>query len=235
VIVAGQARTGIEALLPDGVHAAEARDDLAQAPLYPVERRLIERAVTKRREEFATGRTCARAALAGLGVEPQPIPADPRGAPIWPAGVVGSITHCEGFRACAVAWRRRYAGLGIDAEPNRDLPAGLLDDIALPAEVSWIAGARARDRSISWDRLLFCIKESVYKVWSPITHANLGFGEVRVSPDLADGTFRASVAKSAGSPALLPREIDGTWRHLDGLLLAAVAIAAPGGSGGASR
>lgn len=85
----------------------------------------------RRQREFATARSCARTALARLGVPPVPVLASPRGAPRWPAGVVGSITHCDGYRAAAVAYTRDVVSLGIDAEPDEPLPNdGTLGPIA---------------------------------------------------------------------------------------------------------
>ncbi|WP_306332212.1 4'-phosphopantetheinyl transferase [Streptomyces sp. KL109B] len=66
------------------------------------EEALIARAVPKRRNEFTTVRACAHDALAGLGLAPVPLLPDERGAPGWPPGVVGSMTHCPGYGAAAV-------------------------------------------------------------------------------------------------------------------------------------
>jgi 4'-phosphopantetheinyl transferase EntD len=48
--------------------------------------------------------------------------------------VVGSITHCDGYRAAAVALATEVAAIGIDAEPHDPLPAGILDRVTLPAD-----------------------------------------------------------------------------------------------------
>src|SRR6185295_10925222 len=121
-------------LMPASAAVVEVHGDIADAPLYPEEKEVIERAVEKRRREFRTGRACARAALAKLGVEARAIPSGPKGAPQWPAGIAGSITHCDGYRACAVAHQADLVSIGIDAEPDAPLPEGLLADIALPEE-----------------------------------------------------------------------------------------------------
>ena len=61
-----------------------------------------------------------------------PVLAGRAGEPRWPAGVTGSITHCAGYRACAVARTTDLAGLGIDAEPDAGLPAGLIESVGRP-------------------------------------------------------------------------------------------------------
>ena len=90
-------------LLPPGVAWAERFDDDVAEELFPEEEAAIARAVPTRRREFATGRWCARRALHDLGLPPAPIIPGERGAPGWPPGVVGTITHCPGYRGAAVA------------------------------------------------------------------------------------------------------------------------------------
>ncbi|GAA4713306.1 4'-phosphopantetheinyl transferase family protein [Phytohabitans rumicis] len=202
-------------LLPPVVSAVEAYDDEAPVELFPEELAVIARSVDKRRREFTTVRRCAREALARLGYAPAPIVPGERGAPGWPAGVVGSMTHCEGYRACAVAHRDDVLTLGLDAEPDAPLPEGVLGVISLPAEREMI---QRLGGSVHWDRLLFCAKEAVYKAWFPLTRSWLDFSEARVSLDPA-GTFHAELLV----PAPLP-SFDGRWLARDGLLLSAIAV-----------
>ena len=108
----------IEEILPDGAIAVEARDDSADAALFPEEEALLASAIEKRRREFATGRMCAHSALQQLGYPAGAILRGSRGEPLWPEGVVGSITHCDGYRAAAVARSQEIVTLGIDAEPT---------------------------------------------------------------------------------------------------------------------
>lgn len=111
-------------LLPPNVAAAEAWEDPTDAGLFPDEEALVANAVAKRRSEFATARRCAREALARLGMPPAPILSGPKREPQWPVDVVGSITHCEGYRAAAVARAGDVRALGIDAEPHAAFPTG---------------------------------------------------------------------------------------------------------------
>lgn len=210
----------VEEILPDGVVVAAVRGDIVDDALFPVEEEVIARAVEKRRREFTTGRACARRALAQLGLPAQPIPSGARGAPRWPAGTVGSITHCDGYRACAVARASDFASVGIDAEPNEPLPDGILEDIALPGE----RGLMHESAEVRWDRLLFCIKEAVYKVWFPLTGKWLGFEDATVEIDVPGKSFAARLL--VPGPVLEGRELrgfSGRWTVRDGLLLAAIA------------
>jgi 4'-phosphopantetheinyl transferase EntD len=105
----------IEEILPENVAVVDTTEDRLDVELFPAEVQSLGGAVEKRRREFITGRACARGALAQLGMDPVAIPSGERGEPCWPAGIVGSITHCAGYRACALARVGVIAALGIDA------------------------------------------------------------------------------------------------------------------------
>lgn len=182
----------IEGLVPASVRAVDTTGDEGMGELFPEELEVISNAVAKRRAEFSTVRWCARRALAELGVDPAPILPGLRGAPGWPAGVVGSMTHCAGYRAAVVARSSTTISLGIDAEPNRPLPDGVLGVISRPEERQHLAELRRRHQG-HWDRLLFTIKESVYKTWFPLAERWLDFAEASVRIEPATGTFRAEL------------------------------------------
>src|ERR1700761_6826280 len=97
-------------------------DDPAGAALFPAERACVGAARERRRSEYATVRLCARQAMHRLGLPPSPVLSGPRGEPLWPDGVVGSMTHCEGYRGAVLARAGEYLAVGIDAEPDRPLP-----------------------------------------------------------------------------------------------------------------
>ena len=182
----GPARALIEAIVSGPAVAVDTREDFGEEPL-PGEAERVERAVPARRAEFATGRACARRALARLGLPPRPIPTGQRGEPRWPHGVVGSITHCAGYRGAVLARTSQIATIGIDAEPNAPLPAGVLDSVSLPSERAWVARLSAAEPSVHWDRLLFCAKESVYKAWYPLAHRWLDFQDAAITVQAEPG------------------------------------------------
>jgi 4'-phosphopantetheinyl transferase EntD len=216
----------IAEILPDRAIAVEARGDPPGLVLFPEEEAALGRAVEKRRREFTTARACAREALAGLGLPLLPIPSGPRGEPSWPAGVVGSITHCADYRACAVARASELVALGIDAEPNEPLPDGVLATIARDEELSQLRGLTRTAPEVHWDRLLFSAKESVYKAWFPLTKRELGFEDALLTFDLCQGTFSARLLVPGpllGGERL--RALSGRWLARDGLVLSAISLA----------
>ncbi|MGH3683760.1 MAG: 4'-phosphopantetheinyl transferase family protein [Pseudonocardiaceae bacterium] len=217
----------IEEILPLGVKSAEAFDDLLPAPLFAEEEALLTRSVDKRRREFATARACARRALSELGLPPVAVLPGERGAPQWPVGVVGSMTHCGGYRAAAVAWAEDLTTIGIDAEPALPLPDGVLGLITSAEERALLSGLTDTAPEVCWDRLTFCAKEAVYKAWFPVTKQWLGFTDAVVEIN-RDGTFIAQLLVTG------PRGVEGftgRWLVRDGLLLAAIAVVASPGVG----
>ncbi|MGW5737284.1 MULTISPECIES: 4'-phosphopantetheinyl transferase family protein [Streptomyces] len=216
----------LESLLaPAPVTVVETVEDPPDPFLFPEEAAAVARAVDKRRREFATVRQCARAALAELGVAPAPILPGPKGAPRWPEGIVGSMTHCAGYRAAAVARAGTVRSLGIDAEPAAPLAdPDVLRMVSDETERAALAELAVRRPDVPWDRLLFSAKESVYKTWFPLTGRWLGFEEARVELD-PDGTFTAALL--VPGPTVAGRELTGfagTWRIRDGIAVTAIVL-----------
>ena len=216
-------------LLPAGVAWAEAYDDPPGTYLFPEEEARLARAVDKRRSEFATARRCAREALAQLGVGPVPILPGPRGAPQWPDGIAGSMTHTAGYRAAAVARtggpRDAVVSVGIDAEPHEPLPRGVERTVVNPSEATRLTALAASHPAVRWDRLLFCAKEAVYKAWFPLTERWLGFDQADVTFDPDGHTFTARLLVAGpvvGGDEL--RTFPGRWAVGRGLMAAAVTL-----------
>jgi len=209
----------LEAIVPPGVHVAESFGELPEdGVLFPAEQAAVAGAGRKRRGEFAAGRACARRALASAGFAPGPVPPGPSGAPVWPAGVVGSLTHCDGYRACAVGRAEAFGAIGIDAEPHEPLPGGVLAMVASERERAALAGLAAEVPGVRWAKILFSAKEAVFKAWSPATGRWLGFADAEVDLD-AGGTFAARVAGSAGGG-----RYTGRWIAGHGLVVTAVVV-----------
>jgi 4'-phosphopantetheinyl transferase EntD len=217
----------IEQILPAGVASAEEFGDPPALMLFPEEEALLARAVDKRRREFTTARACARTALAALGVPPAPIMPGERGAPQWPPGIVGSITHCVGYRAAAVARCCDVLTIGLDAEPHEVLPSGVLEAISLPAERERLRALAAAEPGICWDRLLFCAKEATYKAWFPLAQRWLGFEDADIIINAADRCFETRLLVPAPTVSGSPLAgFTGRWLVRDGLILTAITVLA---------
>lgn len=220
--------TLMSAVLPDVA-------DLACAELYsdppgltPMaeEEPLIERSVAKRRNEFVTVRYCARIALGQIGFPPTPILKGEKGEPCWPDGVVGSLTHCAGYRGAVVGRDGAVRSVGVDAEPHDVLPDGVLDAISLPAERAELAELPS---GIHWDRILFCAKEATYKAWFPLTKRWLGFEDAHITFTVDDsgsaGGFESTIlidGETLSGPPL--STLAGRWSVDRELVLTAITL-----------
>ena len=217
----------IETIVPATVACAEAFADRSDAVLFAAEEALVAGVAAKRRREFATGRHCARTAMAALGVAPAAVLRGETREPLWPVGIVGSITHCAGYRGAVVARARDVLTTGVDAEPDEGLPAGVLELVALPGERERLRGLAAAAPGTCWDRLLFSAKESVYKAWFPLTGRWLGFHDADVTIDAAGGTFDVRLLAPAADLSGIPLAgFAGRWLAEGGLILTAVTVPA---------
>jgi 4'-phosphopantetheinyl transferase EntD len=216
----------LSGLVPSPIASAELYDDPPDLAPLSEEEPLIARSVAKRRNEFITVRYCARQALGDLGLPPVPILKGDKGEPCWPDGVVGSLTHCEGFRGAVVGRSVDVRSVGIDAEPHAVLPKGVLDAVSLPAERSELATLPV---GVHWDRILFCAKEATYKAWFPLTHRWLGFEDAHITfavdgSGLA-GRFESRILidpQAESGPPLTT--LSGRWSVGDSLVLTAIVL-----------
>ena len=218
----------LRAVLPDiaDLVYAEMYGDPADLAPLPEEEPLIARSVPKRRNEFVTVRHCARVAMEQLGVPPSPILKGEKGEPQWPRGVVGSLTHCDGYRAAVVGRSEVARSVGIDAEPHGVLPDRVLEAISLPDERREIA---ALPGGLHWDRILFCAKEATYKAWFPLTQRWLGFEDAHISFEVdSDGSAGSFVSRILIDPAARSgpplTELSGRWTVAGGLALTAIVL-----------
>jgi 4'-phosphopantetheinyl transferase EntD len=217
--VAGRERALLE-ILPAGAVGAELLDEegaVLRGDLFAEERAAIADASDGRRREFLGGRVCARRALELLGISPVAVPIAVDGAPAWPDGIVGSITHKGRYRAAAVAFASDVAGLGIDAELNAPLPAGVIERIASPAEIEEVERLLADRPGLAWDRLLFSAKESAVKACHGLGLGLSGARAAEVHLDIGGATVTA-----VGAPSGTP--VNGAWVARLGLLVTAANV-----------
>lgn len=135
---------------------------------------LHPRAVDDRRAAFRAGRAAGHDALASMGCDDGPILVGLQREPVWPMGVVGSISHAWGVGVALVAPAGSTDGVGIDVEAIRPAPE-LYDQVPRPEERSWldaIVDVRERDAAVLE---LFSAKESIFKAFFPRVGELFGF------------------------------------------------------------
>ncbi|GAC1304217.1 MAG: 4'-phosphopantetheinyl transferase [Steroidobacteraceae bacterium] len=214
-------------LFPPRAVVAELRGPGDATLLLPVEAKGLGRAVPQRLQEFAAGRLCARRALAEFGIEDFAIEAAEDRRPIWPDGMVGSITHTAGFCAAVVAERRSSAGLGIDTEVIGEVNLEIWSRICMPVEIDWVQSLPASQQNAA-ATLIFSAKEAVYKCCYPLLRERLDFQDVAVEPEwhAAGGSFRIHLGRSVAVRDVAALPLTGRYLFHEGFVSAGVSSAA---------
>ena len=207
----------IENLFEADVITVSATASIRDARLRSHERRCVRAAVPARKREFALGRWCAREALRRLGIHDYALLTGSGNEPLWPPGIVGSISHYEGYCGVAVARRTAAQAIGIDVELSQPLAPGLRRMVCRRSELDWIERS-APPPSSDWPKLVFSAKESVYKGVYSLTGRRLGFHDVEIRMIPSHHRFVASVLTNPGKTAnrryLLRGRYACTSRHI---------------------
>jgi 4'-phosphopantetheinyl transferase EntD len=198
-----------------------------ELPLLPQEQSVAQALSSeKRRREFAAGRSCARQALARLGIRDFPLLPGVDRAPVWPGGVVGSITHTEVggncYCAVAVAQRGDIEAIGIDAEAREALPNDLWDRVLDKREQA--AAICFPDPAI-YARLVFSAKEAVYKALYSMFRCFLDFPDIHIECE-PSGTFSANLQEAARELPVSGRKLLGRFVIEQTMIMTGVALTA---------
>jgi 4'-phosphopantetheinyl transferase EntD len=184
----------LQSLLGEGFACAVTDPQRFDTDLMPSEGGAISNAVPKRQTEFVAGRRAARRAMAALDMAPAPIPAGPDRAPIWPPGLIGSISHCEMVCIAALAPQDVAQSVGIDIEPITPLDRDLLPLVCTQTEIARIHGPEQTHHA----KRVFSAKEAAFKAQYPITQSMIGFDALEVTLDLENQSFTAIFNITAG-------------------------------------
>jgi 4'-phosphopantetheinyl transferase EntD len=164
------------------------------APMHPQERVLVHGVVDRVRRQTATGRLLLREVLRTMGVAPGPILRTTGGRPALPIGIVASLAHDDDVAVCVAALVPRTGvnlALGVDVEPALPLPAEILDDVVIsPGDRAAVSADGVVDPVRA--RLLFCVKEAVYKACFPLDGVFLEFADVAVVEGTLPGRVEAT-------------------------------------------
>jgi 4'-phosphopantetheinyl transferase EntD len=172
------------------VRACSPLGDLLE--LWPQEQAEVASAVPARQAAYAAGRIAAGQLLRELGFADRPLCADVQRVPCWPSGAVGAITHSSMLCVVVAALSDHVLALGVDTEPAVPLERNLWDIVCRAQEVDWLHTLPA-ERQGHLAKLLFCVKESVFKAWYPRSRQLIDFQQVEVQLDCTSATYRARI------------------------------------------
>ena len=183
--------------------------------LFPEERALVAHAAASRQREFATGRVCAREVLARAGIVGFPLLRNGDRTPVWPEGIVGSISHTREACVVAVARRRDFLGIGLDIEAEESLEPDLWPMVCTGTELQWLATRASTERG-RLAKAIFSAKECTYKCLYPVIGIPLEFDDVEIDLDLESRRFRATLDASPKMHPLMATALTGTvlcWKR----------------------
>ncbi|MDX2484294.1 MAG: 4'-phosphopantetheinyl transferase superfamily protein [Pseudodonghicola sp.] len=220
-----QAWTLARPLLPGTVALVATDPNAAQPPALPQERAALSGARPARLREFDAGRAAARRAMVQLGATPAPVLHGDDRAPIWPEGLVGTITHGAGACLAALAHRRDMRALGLDLEQATPLEPDLFETICTGAELNRLATLPPDQRGLR-AKLIFSAKEAAYKAQYPLSHTLFDFQTLEIDIDTnAPGQFSARFLRAI-APFAAESRLSGRYAIGGGRIVTAVAIAA---------
>lgn len=174
------ARSLVSMLLAPGIAGSQISDTGQPVVIAPEEAALVATAGDKRRRDFTLGRSCAHAALAQLGGDDGMIGLSKNGAPLWPDGFCGSITHTAGYAAATVARRADFLSLGVDAERVGGVTTKLWPKL-FDAEEGALLAALSPELQLRVATILFSAKEACFKAWSPLGAATQSFRDIHIA------------------------------------------------------
>lgn len=151
-------------------------------------------AVPKRRCEYLAGRVLFHQLLHEYQQPPYQLHNTLSGAPLWPEGYVGSISHADGNALCCLMPDTFYQAIGIDIETllSPDSCAELAAHIVQAEEQRLLLSAT----DLSFTQALtiaFSAKESLYKALYPQVQRFFGFEDaqlVQLQTDLQQFTLQ---------------------------------------------
>jgi 4'-phosphopantetheinyl transferase EntD len=145
--------------------------------------------------------------------------------PLWPNGIVGSITHTTRHCAAAVARRTQITSLGIDLKTENELRADIVAIIC--SQEDWQQLPRMPDRiPYSLAKVVFSAKEAFFKASFPQSRAFLDFQDVTIALCPPRGEFEVTLVNPDLPLLFGKRRATGRYRIADGLIYTAIATMA---------
>lgn len=178
----------------------------------------------QRRQQFLAGRGAASKALMTLTHQSAEVPRSESGAPVWPAGLVGSIAHDAEHAVALVGWQREWLALGVDVEPDLGLSEDAADIVLSDLER---AAVGAPGEPLRHGRLVFGAKECVHKAIHPLCGVWLDFEEVAVGisdPGQREGHWTPRALSESARRAFAGLHFTGRWQRQDGKLLSYLGV-----------
>ena len=194
-------------LLSSGCEVLISGDEIHKAQLFDAELALVDNATAKRRHEFVETRLLSHEALPRIGRD-GPILRGRAGEPLWPSGIVGSLSHCSSLCVAVAVSSESCRALGVDVDDSDELSNTVMKFVFSSEELNLLQLASPVERKAA-----FCAKEAVSKALSALGET-VDFRKVLVNLT-PGGTFTAVKGGIA---------LHGNWRCYGRLVSAMVTV-----------
>jgi 4'-phosphopantetheinyl transferase EntD len=186
------------------------------APLTASERASAGSVAPERLRELENSRSYGKHALALCGVENVDLPIGPDRAPLWPPGIIGSITHVRGGaggHVSAAVARIDSIRLGIDVELETGLHPPVWPHVLTAGELERVHDLPI-SRRVTEVQTVWCAKEAMAKA----LRRRIEPTDIDTTPDDATGYYNIVALSNPG------RAFYGRIAKVGGFILAAVVV-----------
>lgn len=147
--------------------------------LFPEEKLLTKKFESPRINSFCSGRYCAHKCLDEFGIHSTAVLMKKNGAPQWPDGFVGSISHSKKYAGAVVANKESYQSIGFDIEEVNRIQPDIWHLLFTKGEQLFLSKHTLHEQQVL-ATIFFSIKESFYKFSSGLTSDFIDFLDVEV-------------------------------------------------------
>lgn len=181
----------------------------------------LGRVVHKRKAEFVAGRHAARGALRGIGLPEADILIGNHRQPLPPHEAVLTISHDERLALAVAAPAEKWWGLGVDIADADDLAENLIATICKESDLSNLQhGESIAERA----KLVFCLKEALFKAIFPQVGDWMDFSQSALSLDHASGCYQARIFGTNGAELSLQGQWHGRFSRVGDRWIAAAGL-----------
>lgn len=163
----------------------------------------VRKSVQARRADYLAGRVCAQAALTLIQKGTESVATGLGGEPLWPEGVVGSVSHSVSLAAASVTADAHVFAIGLDiqAPASRSAKISLCNIASIRADLGRISLPLNSEIKPILPELLFSARESFFKAFYPVKKLRIGYEAVElVRLDIETRKISVSLTQDYGAP-----------------------------------
>lgn len=165
--------------LPEGAVSHFTQEKKTADILFTGERQIADSFEQMRMQDFCVGRYCAHQCLTDFNRSEAVLKTE-HGEPIWPKGLIGSISHSKLLSGAVVMPEKDYKALGLDIEAIGRVSVDLWPLFFTEDEIDWLQ-SRPYPYQSFFATLFFSFKEAFYKMQFSITKSFVDYHQCIIS------------------------------------------------------